>query len=204
MNYKLHYKLDLPRQPLIDNFIFPPPQLGYRIYQQDILSDALIAALAKNGFLVVFAVLFCRQPQYTNAQRMNQGFIHSDITLVEGRWEPMYCGINYELTNSDSELSWWETTEEPIMPPIPKVATLDDRLRGVHYAKRNNMDPINANYKRLDSVVIKDPTLVNTTVPHSVDYLGQAEIRWGLSVRLKNNFSSWENSVDVFKGLIIE
>jgi hypothetical protein len=204
MNYKLHYRLDLPSQPLIDNFIFPAPQLGYLIYRQDIISDELIAALAKKGFLIDFAVLFCRKPQYSNAQRMNQGIIHSDVTFVEGRWEPIYCGINYELTNHDSKLSWWETTEEPIMPAIPAVVTLDDTLRGVHYAKRNNMDPINDSYKCLDSVVIKGPTLVNTSIPHSVDYMGQAEIRWGLSIRLKNKFASWENSVDTFKELISE
>jgi len=202
MNYKLHYKLDLPLQPLADNFKFPTPQFGYLIYQQDILSDALITALAKKGFLIDFTVLFCRKPQYPNAQRMNQGVIHSDVTFVDGQWKPIYYGINYELTNPDSKLSWWETTDEPIMPAIPTVITLGDTLRGVHYAKRNNMDPIN-NYKCLDSAVIKGPTLVNTNIPHSVDYYGQEEIRWGLSIRLKNQYYSWEHSVDAFETLII-
>ena len=204
MSYKLHYKLDLPSQPLVDDFKFPQPQFGYIIYQQDILSDQLIAALARRGFLVDFAVLFCRKPQYPNASRMNQGVIHSDVTFVNGKWQPIYYGINYELTNSDSELSWWETTDTPVMPTTPEVVTLDDTLRGVHYAKRNNMDPINDNYKRLDSTVIKGPTLVNTNLPHSVDYCGQAELRWGLSIRLKNQYSNWESSVDAFKELITE
>ena len=204
MSYKLHYKLDLPLQPLAENFTFPEAQFGYIIKQPDILSDQLIAALARHNFLVDFAVLFCRRPQYPNAQRMNQGVIHSDVTFIEGSWQPIYCGINYELTNSNSELSWWETTDEAVMPAVPEVVTLDDTLRGVHYAKRNNMDPINDNYKCLDSLVVKGPTLVNTNIPHSVDYMGQAEIRWGLSIRLKNKFSSWENSVDAFKGLIVE
>jgi|LauGreDrversion4_2_1035121.scaffolds.fasta_scaffold00348_24 hypothetical protein len=204
MSYKLYHKLNLPLQPLVDNFTFPPAQFGYIIKQPDILSNQLIAALARHDFLVDFTVLFCRKPQYPNVQRMNQGIIHSDVTFVEGKWEPIYCGINYELTNLDSKLSWWETTEEPIMPAIPAVVTLDDTLRGVHYAKRNNMDPINDSYKCLDSVVINGPTLVNTSVPHSVDYMGQSETRWGLSIRLKNKFTSWENSVDRFKELISE
>lgn len=204
MNYKLHYKLNLPEQPLVNNFEFPQPQFGYIIYQQDILSDALIAALAKNGFLIDFAVLFCRRPQYPNPQRMNQGVIHSDVTYVDGEWKPIYYGINYELTNTTSELSWWETTDEALLPKIPEVITIDDTLRGIHYGKRNNMDPIGGNYKRLDSVAIKGPTLVNTNLPHSVDYSGQAEIRWGLSIRLKNQYNNWENSVNAFKNLIIE
>lgn len=204
MSYKLHYKLDLPQQPLVDHFTFPEPQFGYIIYQQDILSNNLIAELAKNGFLVDFAVLFCRKPQYPNPQRMNQGVIHSDVTFVDGQWQPIYYGINYELTNTVSKLSWWETTDEPVLPKTPEIITVDDSLRGIHYGKRNNMDPINENYKCLDSVTVTGPMLVNTNIPHSVDYSGQAEIRWGLSVRLKNKFSNWENSVDAFKNLIIE
>jgi hypothetical protein len=34
--------------------------------------------------------------------------------------------------------------------------------------------------------------------------MGQSETRWGLSIRLKNKFTSWENSVDRFKELISE
>jgi hypothetical protein len=204
MTYKLHYKLNLPKNPLVENFQFPTLRVGYLIKDPSILSSELIEALAKKDFIVDFAVLFCRIPVPKSQARMNQGLIHSDVTWSNGEWKSIYYGINYEVTDNVSELSWWETSDTPIMPDEPETVTIDDTLRGVHYGYRNNMDPINDNYKRLDSTLILGPTLVNTHVPHSINYYGVSKPRWGLSIRLKNEYGNWENSVDAFKELIQE
>lgn len=204
MNYKLHYKLNLPKNPMAENFEFPPVQYGYYIEKSSVLSSELIEALAKKDFIVDFAVLFCRMSFSANPLRQNQGIIHSDVGLSDGKWKSIYFGINYEITDTVSELTWWETSEIPIMPVSPEVVTIDDNLRGVHYGKRNNLDPINSNYKRLDTALILGPTLVNTNLPHSVDYFGNPKQRWGLSIRLKNEYGNWEKSVDAFRDLILE
>lgn len=203
---KLFYKLNAPSNPIVEDFKFPienPPPSGYWIYGPSIVKEEVKDYFLKTtGLNVSLAVLFCRlnMPAYVN--RNNQGVIHSDITWNNG-WEQMYYAVNWELFDTTSKLSWWETSENKIYPPDPNPVTLSDSLRGIHYGKRSNMEPLNSNYRKIDSVVIDgNPTLVNTALPHSVDYFGYNKKRWALSIRFDKKVSNWDESVLFFESII--
>jgi hypothetical protein len=203
---KLHYKLNLKLSPLKDNFQFPQPRLDYYIMEPDILSEEILIYFKSLGLDVSMCILFSRMPFNSNPNQKNQGIIHSDVTWNGTSWESLYYAINYELTDSASTLSWWDVPDTPIYPETPVKVQHSDRLRGIHYGKRNNLNPVISNYKLLDSVRIpKDqPVLVNTQIPHSVDYFGQATQRWGLSIRFEQKVQNWQQGIEYFKKDISE
>lgn len=204
---KLYYKIDAPINPLIDNFTFPtedPPPSGYWIYDSEIVRSEIKQYFSdKLGLNINLAVLFCRLPRKIFQLRENQGVIHSDVTFSNNKWEQMYYAVNWELFNTSSVLSWWETTDVEVYPPLPSIPTNSDLLRGIHYGKRSNLEPLNSNYRRIDSATIDSyPTLVNTACPHSVDYYGTSQKRWALSIRFDKKVLAWEEAVNLFKDII--
>jgi hypothetical protein len=203
---KLHYKINAPKNPLVEGFQLPAPKIGYYILGPEVVSGQLKDYFKDTlGLTVTLAVVFPRPHQQPWPGRENQGVIHSDVTWANNQWTPIHYAVNYELTPTTSTLSWWSTTDEPVYLAPPNPVTHDDLLRGIHYGQRNNFKPLHAGYKRLDSVVIgTDPVLVNTSLPHSVDYAGQQENRYGVSIRFDRPVDNWEQAVELFKDVIVE
>jgi hypothetical protein len=203
---KLHYKINAPKNPMAADFELPAPRIGYYILGPEVVSDEFKTYFKDRLNLTVeLAVVFPRPQQQSWPGRQNQGVIHSDVTWDNGRWRDLHYAVNYELTPTVSTLSWWETTDEPVYLPTPNPVTHDDLLRGIHYGQRNNFKPLHAGYKRLDSAEIgAEPVLVNTSTPHSVDYAGRAEARYGVSIRFSEQVANWAEAVELFKDIIVE
>lgn len=202
---KLYYRLDAPGNPLAADFKFPPPKIGYYILAGSVVKPELHEYFRDTLNLSIdLAVLFCRTSWPSMPGRQDQGVIHSDVTWNNNQWEQLYYAVNYEVTPYVSTLSWWETTDTPVYPPVPNPVTHDDLLRGIHYGSRSNMSPLHSGYRKIDSVDISDQaTLVNTNLPHSVDYAGRAEQRWGLSIRFDRKVSDWSEAVELFEKIIL-
>lgn len=192
---KLYYRLNIPFSPLVNNFIYPKETVGYTIEDSSILNPLLVNFLKDQGLDISMAVIFCRPAIPPIKKDQTQGVVHSDIGLKNNLWEEIHFGINFELSDSVSRLSWWNVDGERIFPPIPNTQTINDKLRGIHYDKAKN-------YNLIDFVDIgKQATLVNTNVPHSVNYFGEIKTRWGLSIRFEKNYT-WDEAVSFFRPLI--
>ena len=212
---KLYRYLEGPISPLIDGFEFPSAKLGYYVYDDSIINSHVRDYYLKLlGLNISIAILFCRPPRapgpnphipWPKDARENQGFIHSDISWVDGHWERFYYAVNYEVSSSVSKLTWWETTDEEVYPPDPDPPTFYDKLHGIHFGQRSNLDPLHSGYKKIDSLEVGNfPVLINTIVPHSADYGGLNSLRWGLSLRFNRQVSSWEEAVELFRPIIKE
>jgi hypothetical protein len=204
----LYYRLQASPAPLRDDFALPntiPPNFSYFIYDTSILSDSIMKWYkSKLNLDIDLAVLFVRIPKMENIARKNQGVIHSDVTWSASGWQKVHYGVNYELTDDETILSWWSTTDQEIYPPYPEIKTNDDNLRGIHYGKRSNFDPIDDRYTLIDSInITSGPTLVNTSTPHSVNYSGKNSKRFGLSLRFSNTVNSWSEAVELFDSIIV-
>jgi hypothetical protein len=198
---KLYHKLNIFLNPLVENFSYSSlPRINYTISNSDILNPELVEFLHSNGFDVSMAIIFYRPGIKPIRGQQTQGVVHSDITFDHNKWKEIHYGINFELSDSISRLSWWNVEGTKIFPPIPLKESPDDKLRGVHYVKNKDADTIN--YSLIDFVDIgKQATLVNTNVPHSVNYFGQDTTRWGLSIRFKQDYT-WDEAVAHFENLI--
>ncbi len=203
---KLHYKINAPKNPLVEDFVIPPNKIGYYILDADVVREEVKDFYSKQlGLDVAMVVLFSRPQRQAWPLRDNQGVIHSDIQWNNNQWEQLYYGVNYELTTEPSRLSWWAVAEPAVYPPTPNPVTRDDLLKGIHYGQRNNLLALNDSYLKLDSVDITDePVLVNTAVPHSVEYAGQGMDRWAVSLRFTRQVDSWADAVELFKDIIVE
>jgi hypothetical protein len=198
---KLYYKLNISLNPLKENFTYSDISgMNYTIRDPDILNPALVDLLQSNGFDASMAVIFYRPGIKPIRGQQTQGVVHSDITFDHNTWKEIHYGINFELSESVSRLSWWNIEGAKVFPPIPINESVNDKLRGIHYVKNEGTDKIN--YSLIDFVDISNQaTLVNTNIPHSVNYFGQDKTRWGLSIRFKQDYT-WDEAVAHFENLI--
>ena len=136
--------------------------------------------------------------------------------MFDNLGENYVCGINWELTESRNEFSWWDTTD--IKKTYPCIDEQQNKqqanklsaLAGIHYNERNVIG-IPSGAKMLDSTQIDLPTLVRTDIAHTVAYhrdlkfsnLYNFNSRVSLSVRFDPQWSTWEEACDFFKSVIL-
>jgi hypothetical protein len=91
---------------------------------------------------------------------------------------------------------WFSTTLPQVLPTFEKA-----KLNGIHYGTRNNNKFHNTNdFTVLDKFMITKPTLVRTSVIHSVENTDE-KARWCLSLRFKGN-PTFEECAVKLKSLI--
>lgn len=133
---------------------------------------------------------------------------HSDLHWVDGKWEYEIFAINYELTPELHKVVWkfWDIKAQPVMPDDPKTEQ-HTWLAGLHYNARqvgsipNFGDP--NDYTVIDQFVLDRPTLCRVETPHSVHHTNPNTQRYGLSIRFKHKFTSWNQVVDSLTPLFI-
>jgi hypothetical protein len=139
--------------------------------------------------------------------------IHRDITRTTGapwdnsnvsdpaNWRPMYCGVNWELTDSECEFSWFDMSALPEHYPN-KIRDVDTRLNvlnGVHYGDRF-MQGVIPGSRLLQTCIFSGPTLVRTDIPHLVLYrsLKKTRPRMAVSLRFHETWASWPDALKAF------
>jgi hypothetical protein len=200
-----YYRLDLPNNPLKASPQYDPARsMANVIFPQsrDIISDETISIFESIGLDVKCGICFMRRPSSLNPVRKNQSIIHTDWRYEGEQMVPWYFGVNYEIVpQTRTTMSWWESTA-PLK--YPKRDPNNINLCSLIYG--DILNPVtDKEYTKLESVEISTvPTLVNTSIPHSVNLYGSKDLRISLSIRFNNQVSSWEEGVKLFDKLIIE
>ena len=171
----------------------------YSVHQPaEILSDALLAQFDTLNLRASNVALFFKIP---SARR---SLIHCDVGLVEGKWKKNIAALNWNLTSSESTMSWYHVDEvevEPDLNPVDETPEWYYCLNGNHYGYRRNMDIPEENVKCLETAAIYGATLVRTDIPHAIINAGKLG-RWALSVRFDPDFATWEEAVAAFSPVL--
>jgi hypothetical protein len=210
MSSNYYYRLNIPKNPLLRR-----PRLNKetsshggvtyphnREQARSILAPETLSIFESIGLDVDCCFYFLRTPTDARPERHDAGLIHSDRHFVNDVLVPWHFGINYEITDTVTTLSWWDpTTADPV--PASKQAT-NQMLCGVSYGGMSG--PLDQQYKLLASVDIDrtTPTLVNTFIPHSSKFYGTSKTRVGLTIRFSNPVTCWEEVVELCKPLMEE
>lgn len=207
-----YHTLNLPKNPIkrlptevasLDGQILKNPR--------EELTDEVLAVFDNLGIEVGALFYFCKGDKQSSA---TDRVLHSDLTRADPApwhmndapenktWKSIICGINWELTGSSTEFSFWDTSNLKGCWPVRHGLPLKyDYLNSVHYVKRGNYG-IPSDAIKLDQVVLaSQPTLIRTETPHITTYSGP-NVRIGASLRFKETWSSWEEAVEKFQPLI--
>lgn len=182
-------KLSILDNPLVEDYILPDQifhkrNVYFPISKEMINSDAL--SLFDNLGLVIGGVIVFRKPP------LGKSPVHTDVLLTTDGWTVWKSAVNFNLTNSTAEMTWYETALEPSVPPPQKLRNQTNyRLSGIHYGRRENKDLSNGDFKILHEESIYTPAIVATDIPHSVVNLSSEE-RVCISIRFKENYSFLE------------
>jgi hypothetical protein len=207
-------RLNLPRNP-VKNF---PKYSEFVKYgdqvtrlPEEILTDELLGIFKDAGIRPAMCFLFC---QMNKESKEDTRVIHYDLTRSDPKpwstnddpklknWKTITCGINWEMTGSLVNFSWWNMDSVVQAWPVRQNLPLKfDELNSVHYVKRGNYGiPYGAT--RIESVVIDDrPILIRTNLPHQAVYSGN-EIRIGISIRFVETWDNWDSAVQAFDKLL--
>lgn len=206
-----YYKLKLPTNPIKrmpneiasqDGQILKDPQLE--------LTDEVLSIFNQLDIIPSALFYFCKGDTASSA---TERVLHNDLTRGDPEpwhpdddpaaktWNPIICGVNWELTGSVTEFTFWDPANLTACWPVRQGLPLKyDYLNSVHYIKRGNYG-IPPEARLLDSVELTgQPTLVRTEIPHVTTYTGP-NIRIGASLRFKQNWSTWDEAVEKFKPL---
>ena len=132
--------------------------------------------------------------------------IHTDFFQVNTQRFSYPCAINWEL-NDDAQVTWsfWNVQHDK------NILYIDDAFAGP-----NGPDPFNKTYLQGTRVVEKStlseqvdlqpftPYLVNTSIPHCVEFNVPSERRLALSLRFNiKDIGTWEQAAQIFKNYFV-
>jgi hypothetical protein len=142
---------------------------------------------------------FCRDLHLVHVDMIHTGESIVDVPFA----------INWELTDTDPTLYWWDTKDSIRINPIVKdPALLENEWfihgLGAHYGERLKKvsNPADLGYDLLAEYrPIKNKAfLLNTTIPHSAVYPPGSENRVCFSLRFPiDQIPSWEIASNIFK-----
>jgi hypothetical protein len=180
---KLHYKLNLPTNPIKENIKWPEfgnTKINFANADSSILTDELL-----NWFDDVNLapdVLLLMTPPMTSIT------IHSD----GGRNDPPLCAINWSIFVTNYKMQWFKVNETP---PVTKGDLVSKTAYEAIFYKEDNCTLI-------DETSDVGPVLVNNVIPHRAVNL-ENKTRWCVSIRINPRFKTWESAVDFFKPWIV-
>ena len=191
------FELDLPKDPLIDHTIVQQLKNDYNFFENvdEVCNPDLLLTLRRLNLQPSVAILFLVK----NSNRYDDSpFIHSDLTWVDGKWEPVPFAINWELNKEITTTITWYNTErcKSILPTENNVDEVSKHLNGIWYdGEKSSLDcvTITANNE------LQKPILFNTSIPHAVKFSTPMTYRCALSLRFANSFAnSWKKVSEIF------
>lgn len=191
-------ELVLPKQPLIEGF--QRPQIAairgaptYVSISLDFVKKEIIEIFSNIGLESLGAVLFRKRPGASSP-------IHRDLILEKDQWKFCNYGVNWNLDETNSIMEWFQTNEKEKWPIIP-MNKQDFILSGINYGYMGNTDIDATKFIQIESLILKNPTLVRTDIPHRVKNLDTVD-RWCLSLRFKQ-YLSWEEAKKTFHNIAV-
>lgn len=188
------YYLELTKiqGPIVtDDYIRPSSDSLYPKYwhvESKFINQELIDSFLKFNLELVDVEIFKKTPGAIGA-------VHTDVIYnnTTNTWDPWNCAININLDNTESIMYWFSTTLPQVLPTFEKA-----KLNGIHYGTRNNNKF--TDFTILDRFMITKPTLVRTSVIHTVENTDNKD-RWCISLRFKGN-PTFEECATKLKELI--
>ncbi len=188
-----HYKLNIPVKLLKDNIdmqhyidlVYYKPESAWAmnlVKHEEFLTEESIEFFKNFGIEILSECIFFRGNTNSNLD------IHIDT--IDGVTHCIW-GINIVWGSANSEMFWYSSL--PGKKNNIKIST-----GGTPYIQFDRADVV-----CIESARIEGPCLVRTNIPHNVTNRDIANIRWCLSIRATAKFSTWEETVEFFKPLII-
>lgn len=198
--------LSLPSDPIasffnIESYANSKSMLKYSQvkFPKDILKNEILDQFSLVGLQVSYVVLFSKP----TGRREKYSMMHTDINwdYQEKIWIKELFGVNWELTETKTVLSWWKTSRKEIYPE-----KIDSSIspEGIHYGSRYLLGTYENTDIKIDSVTnTKEPMLLRTDEPHTIDILPNdlVKTRVALSVRFLNKFKNWNEVLEKFNPL---
>jgi hypothetical protein len=187
-------ELDLPNQPLVENFERPTNiavskgSPTYISISLDFIKIEIIDIFKEINLEVLGVILFRKHPSST-------GPVHRDLIFENNKWKSCNYGVNWNLDDTHSIMEWYSTDEKEIWPFTPWNKK-DFILSGINYGYMGNTDIPFEKFKLLSSLNLTSPTLVRTDIPHRVKNLDVKD-RWCISLRFKQDLS-WPEAEQIF------
>lgn len=159
---------------------------------KEFLRADLYNALISRGLVPRTVFLFVSQ----TGRSSNNAHIHLDLLWDGSDWVPNICGVNWELTDTTTTFNWWDTEGEIYGLGITSAPEDRNILKSRSYSGKRR--PL------LNTVRMKNATLVRTEVTHSVYYEQlDKRPRCCASLRFEENGQSWDSIVDRLKDFIV-
>lgn len=210
-------KLALPFNPLLDGYDITElavnqPGAGQLQPTADLslLNAATLDAYASVGLVPLrIFVLGNKSFDDDDSNFEKRCCAHSDLHWVNGKWENEIFAINYELTLDSHKVGWkfWDIKAKPVLPTHEPKTEQETWLAGLHYnARQTGSVPNFGNpddYTVIDQFEIDCPTLCRVEIPHSVHHNNAGTQRYGLSVRFKHNFKTWDQVIQQLTPLFV-
>lgn len=193
-NNYYYLELNLIPNPLKESYVYPDNLCKslsgptYAYVSNEYINEELLDNFSKLNLTVIGAVLFKKLPGYSNP-------LHADVVLTDNKWTLWHAAVNWDLTNAESIMEWYSTSEKEVWPKLVE-SDKPYLLSGIHYGFLGNRDTASSTMTLLESVRVVGPTLVRTNIPHQIKNLDSID-RWSLSIRFNKNHS-WEELIEIF------
>jgi hypothetical protein len=204
VNYKL---LKLPINPIRDSFDLDPLISGIGLHQQlqfspkEMLKDEVLQIFESHNLKAQRVVSFI----LSSPRLLSNALMHTDVEPIPDlQWRKVIYGVNWELNDIPSYLSWYTTTRTPAYPPDDKHPLTSFYPYGIHYGHRFKL----GYFPEQDNVIERvntniGPLLIRTDIPHTAEVEeSQSKFRVAISVRFENIVHSWDEAVQLFSPLI--
>ena len=183
------------------------PYAGILTDFNELLNPELVYAFKQLQVEPIVLIAFGHR---ANAEIKINPFVHLDLQRIENTWVKVPFAINWEVYDTALELKWYDTTNMKECYP-PNYNTDDPRYvygNGINYVERYDFSRPNVPNPSWDFVPAYShkfkhqcATMINTSIPHSVDYSG-LESRLNISLRFNPNaIPTWESAIERFKSV---
>lgn len=128
-------------------------------------------------------------------------YVHTDVIKDNNEWVKVPFAINWEITDTEAEFKWYDTTGYGEFYP-PDILNTHDYLlgNGIHYGRRYVPGTPNITYPFpvITTYTFKPycAVMVRTSEPHAVVY-ERFNSRLSVSLRFKN--LTWDHALKIFK-----
>lgn len=177
----------------------------FKMYPPDLLTNEAINFFKDYNLTVKFVVNFIT-PLALCPGTESTRVLHTDNRTINGVRCPIYCGINFELSDpTDTTWVWYNMDAVPKTYREHKDSSdfeKEIRMRAEVYTDRGVPEgaiPI----ERL-SYTSDDLYLIRTDVPHMVTYDSHGKPRSAISIRFEETWNNWDECWGIFKPLIKE
>lgn len=177
----------------------------FKMYSPSLLSQEAEEFFKDNNLSVNFIINFLI-PRELCPGTESSCVIHTDNRTIYNVRHPIFCGINFELSDpTDTTWTWYEMSTIPKTYREHKDSSDFEReikLRAEVYNEKGVPEgavPI----ERL-SYTAEDIYLIRTDIPHMVTYNSYGKPRSAISIRFQETWSNWDECWETFKPLMKE